>query len=198
MASEIEELIRKLREAEARRHAASLEAIAVLQENMIGPGPAVAAESLERQSTADVVGNGQVGGINNVDRVLAVLDTHKYMSLDRVMELSGLDEQQARTSLYARSLKLRIQKRKINKRMTFRLAPEPPAPEGGGDKAKSPSGANRVRDVLRQHPDGLRTGQIREELPDLKANTIGTALYNMKKKSKEVLYDESTETYRLA
>ncbi|MFH1269273.1 MAG: hypothetical protein ABIK89_26390, partial [Planctomycetota bacterium] len=138
------------------------------------------------------------GNGSNVDRVLAALDTQEYRSIEDIIELTGLYEIQVRAALYARSLQSRIQKRKDKKkRMTFRMAtgPAPAKTKRGGPQG--PSAADRVRDLLRQHPEGLRTGQIRQELPDIKATTVGAALYNMKNKSKKVAYDEATEVYRL-
>ena len=205
MSSEIQELIGKLRKAEERRHAASLQAIDTLEENMIGSGGATAeaspAEGAGQAQKRRAEGNGKnrvAGDVSNVGRVLAALDTQTYRSLEEIMELTGLNEIQVRAALYARSLQSRVERTKDKKkRITFRMVtgPAPPKTKTGGPKA--PSAADRVRDLLMQHPDGLRTRQIRQKLPDIKATTVGATLYNMKTKSKTVLHDEVAGIYRL-
>ena len=205
MPSEIEELIEKLRKAEERRHVASLQAIDTLEKNMIGSGepgaedsPGAGGGQTEEPGPKGNGREGTAGDASNVDRVLDALETQRFKPFDEIVELTELDEARVRAVLYGRSLQSRIQKRRIDKRMAFRMATKPPPRKSQKRRGKGPSAADRVRAVLRQHPDGLRAGAIREQLPDIGANTIGSSLYNMKNKSKKVIYDESTETYRLA
>lgn len=197
MPSEIEELIGKLREAEARRHAVSLQAIGTLEKNMIGSGPAMDGIPAEGGRPRGGRDDGPIGDVSNVDRVLNALDTKRFKPLDEIVGITGLDESQVRVALYSRSLQSRIEKTKVNKRTVFRIATKPVHQKIQTHRKKKLSAAERVRGALRQHPDGLRAGEIRELLPDIGANAIGAALYNMKNKSKAAAYDESTQVYRL-
>ena len=197
MPSEIEELIGKLREAEARRHAVSLQAIGTLEKNMIGSGPAMDGIPAEGGRPRGGRDDGPIGDVSNVDRVLNALDTKRFKPLDEIVGITGLDESQVRVALYSRSLQSRIEKTKVNKRTVFRIATATVRGKSQIRQRKGPSAAERVRSVLRQHPDGLRAAEIREFLPDISANTIGAALYNLKNKSKKAAYDESTQVYRL-
>jgi hypothetical protein len=207
MRSEIEELIQKLRKAEERQHAANLEAIDTLEKNMLGSGgPAVndvpigGGEQAGERSPGEHADEATAEEVSNVDCVLNVLDAQEFTPLSDIVEATGLDEAKVRAVLYSRSLRSRIKKRKVNKRFAFRLivAPELTVRKAQKLQGKGPSAADRVRAVLGEHPDGLRAAEIRELLPDIGVNTIGATLYNMKKKSKKVIHDESAGTYRLA
>lgn len=193
MSSEIQELIRQLREAEARRHAAAVEALDDLEENMIGSG-APAAKVLPEPPMPKRDAN---GSMSKVGRVLDSLDTQEYRSLEEIMDRTGLGETEVRAALYARAVRSRIDKKKKDKRMIFRLISGSPRPQERKAKRKGRSAAERVRELLTRHPDGLRTGQVQEALHDIKVTTIGSVLYNMKKKSRTVIHDETTGVYRL-
>lgn len=199
MASEIQGLIQKLREAECRRHRESLLAIETLEQNMLGSGAPAEKELADGDQRQRIGNNGQgpFPQTRNVDRVLSVLDTQKFRSLEEIVGSTGLDEAKVRAALYGRAMKSRIEKKKVKKRFAFRLATQPPLPESNVQKNKSASVTSQVRALLRDHPAGLQTSEIHQALSSIKRVRINTALHSLKK-AQQVIHDESTHIYRPA
>jgi len=119
------------------------------------------------------------------------------MSVEEIMAETGLDEARTRGALYARSLKGKLQKKIIKKRMTFRLAAETDRPNGQRVKEeKAPSTAEQIKGVLQRFPDGLQRRRICGELPLVKPATLSAALYHMTNRS-EIEFDEADGRYHL-
>ena len=127
MSTHIQELIRQLREAEDQRHLESIRAITILEENMVGFGPPAAiAPSAGVATATGVLGSPELSSeaVSNVDRVVAVLSENEPLSVGEIVKQTGLEEEKVRASLYARSMRNKVGKDRVNKRMVFRIIPE--------------------------------------------------------------------------
>ena len=200
MSTQIQELIRQLRKAEDRRHLESIHAITVLEQNMVGSGPPAAMDPSIGDTAAtsvQVSPEPQSNTASNVNRVVAVLSEDESLSVGDIVKRTGLEEEKVRASLYARSMRKKVRKERVNKRMEFRLIPE--GDRQSDQASKSGAGTSvpeHICRVLKEHPEGLPRKLICAELPSLKPATISASLLRLKRSSR-ITHDASTGRYLL-
>jgi hypothetical protein len=136
---------------------------------------------------------------SKVARVLSAISSEPKTARQVADEL-GMKIQHVRAVLYSNSVKKHISKKQVGNLITFCQKHHTVSDKSANGEEITT--ASLVRDVLAKHPNGLTPTEIRAEIADALAksggteNTVGSALYNMKKKGK-LAHDVSSGTYRL-
>jgi hypothetical protein len=132
-----------------------------------------------------------------VDRVLAVIGSEPR-TVEQICESTGLEEHKVRAVLYSRFVVKRLKKSKVGKVTAFKLKADPKPHETKAAGKDKDSVSARVLEMVKGSADGITAGKIAEALRDSinSPNTVGTALYNYKKRG-IVTHDATTGIYKI-
>ena len=132
-------------------------------------------------------------------RVDIVLDavSSDYKTVEQISVATKIAEAKVRAVLYSKSVKDKVQHKKIDKKLAFRLKAARTQHAHNGAVADV-STAALVRNVLAKHPEGLDTRHITQEVEKFGGGKPATtaALYNMKTRG-TLLHEPDTGIYTL-